>query len=166
LGELLVQYELLRCGIDSAPMTTDAGVDLVAYSGVKGLSITLQVKTNMAPKPGGGRGALAVDWWVSEDCPAELYAFADLSSRRIWILTKQELASAAQQRSSVPPYVDEVYGLVTTLWAASHGVRPSPDERRRRSSAKISIDLWFNVEVADLHRVIDFLPRLHWQGYC
>jgi hypothetical protein len=53
----------------------------------------------MAPKPGGGRGALAVDWWVSEDCPAELYAFADLSSRRIWILTKQELASAAQQRS-------------------------------------------------------------------
>ena len=100
LGELLVQYELLRCGIDSAPMTTDAGVDLVAYSGVKGRSITLQVKTNMAPKPGGGRGALAVDWWVSEDCPAELYAFADLSSRRIWILTKQELASAAQQRSS------------------------------------------------------------------
>jgi hypothetical protein len=100
LGELLVQYELLRCGIDSAPMTTDAGVDLVAYSGVKRRSITLQVKTNMAPKPGGGKGALAVDWWVSEDCPAELYAFADLSSRRIWILTKQELASAAQQRSS------------------------------------------------------------------
>jgi hypothetical protein len=99
LGELLVQYELLRCGIDSAPMTTDAGVDLVAYSGLKGRSITLQAKTNMAPKPGGGRGALAVDWWVSEDCPAELYAFVDLSSRRIWILTKQDLASAAQQRS-------------------------------------------------------------------
>ena len=72
LGELLVQYELLRCGIDSAPMTTDAGVDLVAYSGVKGRSITLQVKTNLAPKPGGGKGAPAVDWWVSEDCPAEL----------------------------------------------------------------------------------------------
>jgi hypothetical protein len=100
LGELLVQYELLRCGIDSSPMTTDAGVDLVAYSGVKGRSITLQVKTNLAPKPGGGRGALACDWWVSEDCPAELYAFADLSTRRIWILTKHELASAAQQRSS------------------------------------------------------------------
>jgi hypothetical protein len=44
----------------SAPMTTDAGVDLVAYSGVKGRAITLQVKTNLAPKPGDGRGALAV----------------------------------------------------------------------------------------------------------
>jgi hypothetical protein len=30
MGELLVQYELLRHGIDSAPMTTDAGIDLVA----------------------------------------------------------------------------------------------------------------------------------------
>jgi predicted ATP-dependent endonuclease of OLD family len=29
---------------------------------------------------------------------------------------------------------------------------------------KISIDLWFKVEAADLHRVIDFLPRLQWQG--
>jgi hypothetical protein len=78
LGELLVQYELLRFGIDSAPMTTDAGVDLVAYSGLKRRAITLQVKTNFAPKPGGGKGALGVDWWVSEDCPAELYAFADI----------------------------------------------------------------------------------------
>jgi hypothetical protein len=100
LGELLVQYELLRYGIDSAPMTTDTGVDLVAYSDAKGRSITLQVKTNLAPKPGGGKGAPAVDWWVSEDCPAELYALADLSTRRIWILSKQELTSAAQQSSN------------------------------------------------------------------
>lgn len=76
LGELLVQYELLRYAIDSAPMTTDSGIDLVAYSGVKNCSITLQVKSNLTPKPGGGKGAPAVDWWVSEDCPAELYAFA------------------------------------------------------------------------------------------
>jgi hypothetical protein len=99
LGELLVQYELLRNGIDSAPMTTDAGIDLVAYSGVKGHSFTIQVKTNLTPKPGGGKGAPAIDWWVSEDCPAEFYAFVDLSTRRIWLLTKQELATSAQQRS-------------------------------------------------------------------
>lgn len=30
-GELLVQFKLLKYGIDSARMTTDAGVDLVAY---------------------------------------------------------------------------------------------------------------------------------------
>lgn len=81
LGELLVQYELLRYGIDSPPMTVDAGVDLVAYSGLGRRSVTIQVKTNLAPKPGGGKGAPAIDWWVSDDCPAEVYAFADLSTR-------------------------------------------------------------------------------------
>ena len=31
-GELLVQYQLLKMGIDSARMTTDAGIDLVVYA--------------------------------------------------------------------------------------------------------------------------------------
>ncbi len=100
LGELLVQYELLRYGIDSAPMTTDTGIDLVAYSPDKKSSFTIQVKTNLAPKPGGGKGAAGVDWWVNESCPAEWIAFADISSRRVWMLTRQELAATAQQRSS------------------------------------------------------------------
>jgi hypothetical protein len=99
LGELLVQYMLLLRGIDSAPMTTDAGIDLVAYSGNKARAFTIQVKTNLTPKPGGGKGAPAIDWWVSEDCSAEFYAFVDLSTRRVWLLTKQELAASAQQRS-------------------------------------------------------------------
>jgi hypothetical protein len=80
-------------------MTTDAGVDLVAYSEIQGRSFTIQVKTNLAPKPGGGKGALAVDWWIGVDCPAELYALADLSTRRVWLFTKQELKDSAQQRS-------------------------------------------------------------------
>jgi hypothetical protein len=61
LGELLVQYELLRHGMDSAPMTTDSGVDLVAYSPDKKTSFTIQVKTNLAPKPSGGKGSAAID---------------------------------------------------------------------------------------------------------
>jgi hypothetical protein len=81
-------------------MTTDTGVDLVAYSETRGRPFTIQVKTNFAPKPGGGKGAPALDWWVSEDCPAEIYAFADVSSRRVWLLTQQELVSKAQQRSN------------------------------------------------------------------
>lgn len=99
LGELLVQYELLQHGIESAPMTTDAGVDLVAYSGNQGQSITIQVKTNLTPKPGGGKGALAIDWWVGVNCPAKRYAFVDLSTRRVWLFTRQELEDSAQQRS-------------------------------------------------------------------
>ena len=31
-GELLVQQKLLLNGIESAPLATDAGIDLVAYS--------------------------------------------------------------------------------------------------------------------------------------
>jgi hypothetical protein len=31
-GVLLIQYRLLKCGIESAPMTTDAGIDLVVYA--------------------------------------------------------------------------------------------------------------------------------------
>ena len=100
LGELLVQYELLRHGIDSAPMTTDTGIDLVAYSPDKKASFTIQVKANLAPKPGGGKGSAAIDWWVDEDCPAEWIAFADISTRRVWMLTREELDSAAQQRSN------------------------------------------------------------------
>lgn len=98
LGELLVQYELLRHGIESSPMTTDSGVDLVAYSAVEGRAVTIQVKTNLKPKPGGGRGALGVDWWVSNDCPAQWYALVDLESRRIWLLTREEIYANAQQK--------------------------------------------------------------------
>jgi hypothetical protein len=115
LGELLVQYKLLVCGIDSAPMTTDAGIDLVAYSPDKKCSFTIQVKTNLAPKPGGGKGAVANDWWVSEDCPAEWIAFADISTHRVWVLTREELAATAQQRSKgllhFYMYTDQKSGL-------------------------------------------------------
>lgn len=83
LGELLVQYELLSCGIESAPMTTDTGIDLVAYSPNRGHSFTIQVKTPLRPKPSGGKGPPGIDWWVSKDCPAEIYALAELSTRRI-----------------------------------------------------------------------------------
>jgi hypothetical protein len=31
-GELLVQYRLLLLSVESAPMSTDSGIDLVVYS--------------------------------------------------------------------------------------------------------------------------------------
>ena len=98
-GELLVQYELLRLGIDSAPMTTDSGVDLVAYASRHRQPLSIQVKTNERPKPGGGKGKLALDWWVSVDTPAQLVALVDLATRRVWMLLAPELAALAQQTS-------------------------------------------------------------------
>lgn len=99
-GELLVQYRLLLCGIESAPMSTDTGVDLVAYSPKDGDARTIQVKTNHRPKPGGGSGKPTLDWWLRDDSPAELVAFVDLSTEHIWLMTHTELSDTAQQHSS------------------------------------------------------------------
>jgi len=96
-GELLVQYKLLLLGVESAPMTTDAGIDLIAFAAGKTKVQTIQVKTNAKPKPGGGKGRLALDWWISDECPADLAALADLSTSRVWLFRMRELASLAQQ---------------------------------------------------------------------
>lgn len=99
-GELLVQYALLTRGIESAPMSTDTGIDLVAYSPITQEPSTIQVKTNLQAKPGGGGGKAALDWWVPHESPAQLIALVDMSSPRIWLLRTLEMPLVAQQRSS------------------------------------------------------------------
>ena len=96
-GELLVQYHLLQNGVESAPMTTDSGIDLVAYSQKGNRALTIQVKTNLKPKPGGGKGRLSVDWWVPQQSEAELFAFVELEQERIWIIKNDEMGNMAQQ---------------------------------------------------------------------
>ena len=81
-------------------MSTDVGVDLVAYSPKLHDAITIQVKTNLKPKPGGGKGKDALDWWVSEKCPASLIALVDLKTEKVWLLKREEIEQHAQQRSS------------------------------------------------------------------
>jgi hypothetical protein len=98
-GELLVQYLLLLRGVESAPMSTDAGVDLVAYSPKTVVPLTIQVKTNLKAKPGGGKGKYSLDWWLPEDTPAQLAALVDLSSQRVWMFKAAEVPALAQQKS-------------------------------------------------------------------
>ena len=97
-GELLVQYQLLLNGIESAPMTTDTGVDLVAFSRKGNKAITIQVKTNQKPKPGGGKGRPSIDWWITKDSKAEYFAFVELANRQIWFVKNEEMESLAQQK--------------------------------------------------------------------
>lgn len=99
-GELLVSYRLLRLGIESAPMTTDRGVDIVAFDAAAGRALTLQVKTVAGPKPAGGTGKPSLDWWVASKCPADLVALVELSGERIWLFSTQELGELAQQHSA------------------------------------------------------------------
>lgn len=89
-GELLVQYKLLKLGIDSARMTTDAGIDLVVYSPGDRSATTVQVKSNRASKPAGGRGPLSRSWFFPDDCPADVVAFVALDADMAWLMTLTE----------------------------------------------------------------------------
>jgi len=100
-GELLIQYKLLKLGIESSPLTTDSGIDLVAFSHKQRKAYTIQVKTNEKPKPSGGKGSLALDWWLKKDSPADLITVVDLSGDRAWLFTRKTFSKIAQQNSKV-----------------------------------------------------------------
>ena len=115
-GELLVQYRLLKYGIESAPMTTDVGVDLVAYAPKCKQAVTIQVKTVRREKPAGGKGKALLDWWIRDDSPAELVAFVDLHSESIWMFRHEEVRASrlAKDRPITGPlhfgfYIDPDY---------------------------------------------------------
>ncbi|NCB27689.1 MAG: hypothetical protein EOM62_19890 [Bacteroidia bacterium] len=107
-----MQYQLLKNGVDSAAMTTDAGVDLVVYSPKVSRSYTIQVKTKEKPTRGGGKGKMSLGWDLRENSPAELVAVTDLSTDSVWLFTHAEFIDLAQQRSErgmlkLYMYVDE-----------------------------------------------------------
>lgn len=83
LGELLVQYRLLSFGIESASLTTDSGVDLVAYASSRNTAFTVQVKTNLKPKPSGGKGKAGLDWWVPDDSRVKTLVASGFATNRL-----------------------------------------------------------------------------------
>ncbi len=99
-GELLVQYKLLKHDIDSSRMTVDDGIDLVMYLSPTRESATIQVKTNVKPKPAGGKGPRSLGWYFPDACPAQWLAFCDLSTDSAWLFTIDEARKLAQQHSA------------------------------------------------------------------
>ncbi|HUV26844.1 MAG TPA: hypothetical protein VMW34_05695 [Anaerolineales bacterium] len=97
-GELLLQYKLLLLGIESSHMKTSSGIDLVAYSPRNRRAYTVQVKTNEKPTPSGDNGKLSLEWWVPDDCPADLVAFVDLSTISVWLFSTGEIPKYSQKR--------------------------------------------------------------------
>ena len=76
-GELLVQARLLLRGIDSAPMTTDRGIDLIASrTGADGkvMSVSIQVKTT-AQLYDLGKPGECYYWKFPSQSPAAFFAF-------------------------------------------------------------------------------------------
>lgn len=99
-GELLVQYKLLKHGIDSSRMTVDAGIDLVMYVSSTREPATIQVKTKERPSPAGGSGKLSLGWFFPDTCPAQWLAFCDLSTDGAWLFTIDEAREFAQQHNA------------------------------------------------------------------
>lgn len=96
-GELLVQYQLLKRGIDSARLTTDSGIDLVMYVPGSHEAATVQVKARFGPAPSGGKGKLSIGFPFPHSCPAQWLACVDLSRDLVWLFHIDEAREKAQQ---------------------------------------------------------------------
>jgi hypothetical protein len=95
----LVDQQLRAAGIGPFRRSSERRIHLV-WRAPTGLKTNIQVKGNAEPKPGGGKGKLALDWWVDEDSPADVIALVDLSTERVWLMDLEEIEELAQQHSS------------------------------------------------------------------
>jgi hypothetical protein len=120
-GELLVQYRLLKIGIDSARLTTDAGIDLVVYAPGCAEATTVQVKANLSAKRAGGKGQMSRGWDFPHACPAQLLALVALDSDRVWLFTLAEARELAQQHS--PNGIRKLYWFVDLPTGGAVGAR-------------------------------------------
>ncbi|PZE92905.1 hypothetical protein [Curtobacterium sp. MCBD17_008] len=117
-GELLVQYQLLKLGIDSARLTTDAGIDLVVYAPGARKATTVQVKTKDRARSSGGNGKMAIGWSFPHETPAELLAFVLLERDLVWLFTRDQARATAQQNNK---------GTRELYWYTDPTVRKRPD---------------------------------------
>jgi hypothetical protein len=96
-GKLFVNTLLLREGI---PCQFDYdGYDLVVDLKRPKRSWSILVTANLKPKKAGGKGKLALDWWVGTDCKADYIACVDLSTLRAWIFKRSEFIKLSQQKA-------------------------------------------------------------------
>lgn len=97
-GEALVTYKLLKHSVDSARMTTDAGVDLVMYVPGVNSAATIQVKAQWEPVPAGGKGPFVHSWVFDSAYEADWLALVDISRDRAWLLEMDKARELAQQK--------------------------------------------------------------------
>jgi hypothetical protein len=59
---------------------------------------TIQVKTNLTPKPAGGKGKLLLGWAFPDDSPPQWLACDDMSTDGVWMFPIDEARRLAQQK--------------------------------------------------------------------
>jgi len=104
-GELFVQYMLLKHGIESAPLTTDTGIDLVAYPRRATKTwpfdrpATIQVKTSSHREANSDyKGNVA--WFISNDCPTDFIATVDFEANRLWLFPISDFKAFSTKASN------------------------------------------------------------------
>ncbi len=96
-GKLFVNSMLLREGISC--QLGKNGFDLVVNLTRPKRRWTILVTTNLRPKKAGGKGKMALDWWISVDNTADYVACVDLSTLRTWIFSRTEFEKLSQQKA-------------------------------------------------------------------
>lgn len=99
-GELFLQYQLIKRGIDSARLTTDSGIDLVMYVPGSREAHTIQVKATNTNYPN-GPGTSPQLWWIfPRTCKAQWLAVVDLTRDRAWLLPIEDALREARGNDS------------------------------------------------------------------
>jgi len=94
-GNLLVNALMLKDGI---PCRADSEeYDLVVELARPNRKWKILVTSNLRPKKAGGKGKMALDWWVPVDTGADYIACVDLSTLRAWLFRRGEFVELAQQ---------------------------------------------------------------------
>ena len=96
-GKLLVNSLLLREGIQCSQERN--GIDLVVTLKKPKRKWTILVTTNLMPKKAGGKGKMAMDWWVPEETSADYISCVDMSSLRVWLFSNREFQRLSQQKA-------------------------------------------------------------------
>ncbi len=87
-----MQYKLLGFGIDSAPMTTDYGIDLLAFDPKTHKAVSIQVR---ASSHHGDMASQWVEWNMPKQCVAQYVAVADIEQDKVWLFTKDTFEKVA-----------------------------------------------------------------------
>lgn len=54
---------------------------------------------NLRPKKAGGKGKMALDWWVPTSTEADHIACVDLDTLRVWLFRRSEFEKLSQQKA-------------------------------------------------------------------
>jgi len=93
----LVQSKLNELGISPASVSLDGRNDIIVKSPFTNKTLKVKILARSGPKPAGGTGADALDWWISENITADAVALVDLEKERCWLFKKADIPRLAQQ---------------------------------------------------------------------